>query len=172
MVQVLGDKEIEQAFKRMGKAAELRILRSGMNAALTPPLQAARANAPVGRVPHVTYKGRTVVPGFLQRNIKKSTRIKRNRKGVLGQVGLAPEAWYGSLIQHGWRPGKRSKSVQQASRRTSGGLSDTQLTNLGDKRNKVAGRDWFTGPVNRAAEQSFDAFREKITQRILKAWRG
>lgn len=171
MAEVLGEKEIAAAFRRMGRAAELKILRSGINAALTPPLQAARAHAPKGSKAHKTYKGRWVAPGFLSRNIKKRSGIKRDKSGVFGYVAPGPEAWYGSLLQHGWRPGKRSHKVQYASRRIRGGLSDSQLAYLGDTRRKVSGRDWFTGPVNRAAEDSFAVFQQQITKRILQAWR-
>lgn len=96
-----GADEAMRSFKRLKEAAKPRVMRSALNAALTPVLKEVRAAAPIGDEPHKTYKGRVVAPGFLSRNIKKSTKVSRDKKRVFGSVKPAPEAWYGSLPEYG-----------------------------------------------------------------------
>lgn len=56
----------------------------------------ARAQAPVGDVPHKTYKGRTVAPGFLSRNIRAKVFYSRTRGLARAEIGPSKEAFYGT----------------------------------------------------------------------------
>lgn len=166
-----GIKDISAAFERMKRAGQLKALRSSVNAALNPALKQLRAAAPKGSEPHKTYKGRTVAPGFLSRSVIKSTRVYRDKSGVTGNVRLRGEAWYGSLIEHGYRPGRRNRKVKSASRRV-GSLSAAKLKELGDNRAKIQARPWFNPVINRVQAETEQVFRAKMQERIAKAFRG
>lgn len=101
MQRVEGIKEAQRALRQMSMAAQGRTVRSALNAALTPGLRAARAAAPVGTRAHRTYLGNLVLPGFLSRNIRKSTRVNRRTGTVTGSIRAAPEAFYGSFLDDG-----------------------------------------------------------------------
>ena len=168
---VEGLSEVKKAFDNLQKAGQTRVLRSSLNAALVPVVKALRLAAPKGTEGHKTYKGRTVAPGFLSRKgIVKGVRVSKDKTRVFGNVRLAGEAWYGSMIEHGWRTGKRSKKVRRASKRTKGGLSSGRLKELGDKRIKKAGRPWFNPTVNSAGPKAMDAYSEKVRKTIIKEW--
>jgi len=151
--------------KGMQNAAQLRVMRSALNASMVPAVKALRAAAPKGTEPHRSYMGRTLPPGYLSRSIVKSTRLARDKSRVFGNVRLRSEAFYGSFIEHGWRPGKRNSKVKNASRQ--GSLSSSRLKQLGDKRVKVAGRPWFNPTVARQSEEAANAFFTKMQKRIL-----
>ncbi|MGB1541170.1 MAG: hypothetical protein ACPG9F_02980, partial [Cycloclasticus sp.] len=85
--KIEGIKELQQKFKKLDSATAIRFLSSAASYAMTPVARAARRAAPVGDTPHKTYRGRTVAPGFLKRNIKKRTRRWRNKRGVTVMVG-------------------------------------------------------------------------------------
>lgn len=91
------------SFRHLKEAAKPRVVRSALNAALQEGVKAARDNAPVGDEPHKTYRGRLVVGGFLKRNIKKSTRVSKDKKEVVGNIRLSREAFYGSFIEFGFK---------------------------------------------------------------------
>lgn len=166
-----GMKDVLDSFKRMERAAQLRAMRSALNASMTPIVQALRRNAPKGTLPHRTYKGRTVAPGFLSRSIVKSTRIARDKSRVFGNVRLRDEAWYGSLLEHGWRPGRRNAAVKKASKNRKGGaLSDKRLKELGDTRTKIPGRPWFGPTVDQVDDEAARAFVDKMVQAIIREW--
>lgn len=166
-----GMKDVLGTFKRMEDASQLRAMRSALNASMTPIVGALRRNAPKGSLPHRTYKGRTVAPGFLSRSIVKSTRIARDKSKVFGNVRLRSEAWYGSLIEHGWRPGRRNAKVRRESKNRRGGaLSDSRLKELGDTRTKIPGRPWFGPTVEQVDDEAAEAFLNKMGQAIIREW--
>lgn len=164
-----GLEDINRAFDNLKKGGQIRTLRSATNAALNPALKALRAAAPRGSESHKTYKGRTVAPGFLsRRGIVKSVRVSKDKTRVLGNVRLAGEAWYGSLIEHGYRPGKRSNDIKKASRK--GSLSDKRLSALGDNRVKRAPKPWFNPTVDKLSQPMLDAYSDKMEKAIIKEW--
>jgi len=168
---VEGLSEVKKAFGNLQKGGQIRVLRSSLNAALVPVVKALRAAAPKGTEPHKTYKGRTVAPGFLSRKgVVKGVRVAKDKTRVFGNVRLASEAWYGSLIESGWRTGRRSKKVRRASRRTKGGLSSGRLKELGDKRVKKAGRPWFNPTIDSLGDKTMNAYSEKVRATIIKEW--
>lgn len=173
-----GLKDILDTFKRLERAGQIRALRSAANAALNPVLKETRASAPIGSEPHDTYrkgkKVRTVAPGFLSRQIRKKVFVTKDKKKVIGVVRPGSEAWYGSLLEHGWRPGPRSKKVKnlssKLSKKGSGALSDDQLDKLGDVRKKKIGSKWWSRAVDRSKDKVGDAYAEKMAQAILREW--
>lgn len=95
---VIGFADLNKKLDALGdpKAAR-KVIRSALNAALTPVVQSARANVPVGTEPHKTYRGRLVAPGFASRSIKKNIKIIGN--SIFGTVGLKGEAFYALFFE-------------------------------------------------------------------------
>lgn len=145
-----GLKEVEATFQRLEKAGQVRALRSAMNAALNPALKTLRAQAPKGSEAHKTYKGRVVAPGFLSRSVVKSVRVARDKSAVFGKVKLRGEAFYGSMIEHGWTPGSRKGRSQNVS--------------------KIAPRPWFHPTVDKLSDATLQAFSDKMEQAVIREW--
>lgn len=156
---------------KLGSAAGGKALRNAATVAMTPVVKAAKAAAPVGTKAHKTYKGRLVAPGFLSRNVKKKTYLWKNGLGVSAWVGMSKEAWYGGLIETGWRPGGRSKAVKSASRKVRGGLSGSALDGLGDRRSKITGEPWLEPAFLKTKDQVLTRFKDKLRENIKKAAR-
>lgn len=138
--EIQGMKGELKRFKRLERAGQARVMRSALNAALTPVLKATRRAAPKGEEAHKTHKGRTVAPGFLSRNIKKSTKIGRDKRRVFGSVKPGPEAWYGSMKE------------------------------FGGKKRDYKKEPWFYDAADKAEEQSADAYFDKLAERIDAEW--
>lgn len=163
---VTGMDDIHEAFDGLRRQAQLRVLRSGASASLTPLVKELRKQAPKGNKPHKTYKGLTVNPGHLSRSIKKYSAIAKDKNRAYAWVRLADTAWYGSLIEHGWRPGKRSQRVRRAG--SKGKLTSKNLKRLGDRRIKKAGQPWFWPTVNRMDDKILEAYANKIETSIIR----
>lgn len=160
--------DIIRGFDGLKRAGQLRALRSATNAALNPAVKELRAAAPKGTESHKTYKRRVVAPGFLSNSITKSVRVSRDKTAVVGRVRLRGEAWYGSLIEHGYRTGRRSKAVIRESNRAKGGLSSQRLDRLGDKRRRIAPRPWFHPTIERIEKPTLDAYHAQMKKAILR----
>ena len=91
-----GGKQLARKLRRLGAAAESKIVGQAATFAMTPVVTAARQNAPRGTKAHKTYKGRLVAPGFLSRSIKKKMRRWKNKQGATVLVGPTKEAFYGT----------------------------------------------------------------------------
>ena len=109
--KIEGADKLRQQFKKLDSAVGMRVLSSAASYAMTPVAAAARRAAPVGDKAHKTYRGRTVAPGFLKRNIRKKTKRWRNKKGVTVMVGPTKEAYYGKFAEFG-----KNKKHKQAKR--------------------------------------------------------
>lgn len=72
-----------------------KALRSALMSATLPVVKEARARAPLGKLPHKTYKGRIVSPGFLARSLGRKSRVNRDGTGVSVSIGVRNEAFYG-----------------------------------------------------------------------------
>jgi len=96
-----GVAELQKKLNKLDRAVAIRALSSAASYAMTPVTGAARRAVPRGSKPHKTYRGRTVAPGFLSRNIKKKTRRWKNKKGVTVKVGPTREAFYGQFLEFG-----------------------------------------------------------------------
>ncbi len=96
-----GVAELQKKLNKLEQAVAIRVLSSAASYAMTPVVGAARRAVPRGSVSHKTYRGRTVAPGFLSRNIKKKTRRWKNKQGVTVMVGPTKEAFYGQFLEFG-----------------------------------------------------------------------
>ena len=90
-----GFNELKNQLEALGAQAGGRALRNAANAAMTPAIKSVRAAAPRGSVGHKTYQGRTVAPGFLSRNIKKTSFLSKSKRWTAISIGVTPEAFYG-----------------------------------------------------------------------------
>lgn len=93
--QTIGFKELSKKLEALSDLDRGKVIRSAGNAAGMVVVKRARATVPVGGVPHKTYKGRWVSPGFLQRSIKKTSRLSRDKHGITVRIGVKSEAFYG-----------------------------------------------------------------------------
>ena len=94
--QLEGFEKLSRQLSQLAKDADPKQIRSAVGFALTPVVRAAKQRAPVGDTAHKTHKGRLVAPGFLSRNIRKRTRLSRDKKSAIGSVGPSSEAFYGT----------------------------------------------------------------------------
>lgn len=92
--QLEGFRELEKKLDRLSHLNQGRALRVALNASANPVVKQARATVPRGDVPHKTYKGRWVSPGFASRNIRKKVWIARNKTYGSAMVGVRSEAFY------------------------------------------------------------------------------
>jgi len=106
---VQGADRLQKKLAALGEAASGRVIRSAVGYALTPVLKAARQGAPKGSRPHKTYKGRTVAPGFLSRNLKKKARLSRDKSVAYGSIFATGEAFYGRFSEFG-QDGERKQA--------------------------------------------------------------
>lgn len=155
--------EILQAYDALEKAAQVRVIRSSLNASLTHMVKQLKAAAPRGKESNDSFVR-------LYKSIYKSTRIGKDKKSVLAVVKIRRDAWYGRLIEYGWRTGKRSKRTKIESRRIKGGLSESDYIRVGDRRTFVKSRPWFWPVVNKTQYICIDSFFNKMEQRIVKEW--
>jgi len=93
-----GFKALDKKLRALGQELGGQALRQSLSAAVTPVVNTIRRNAPVGKVPHRTYTGRLVLPGFLSRNIKKRSRLSKDRRRATVEIGVSAEAFYGPLF--------------------------------------------------------------------------
>lgn len=91
-----GFKELSRKLAALSAMEQGRVIRSAATAGGTVVVRKARANVPVGTVPHKTYKGRWVSAGFLKRSLKKSSRMARDKQSVTVKIGVKSEAFYGT----------------------------------------------------------------------------
>lgn len=101
---IKGFDQFEKNIKKLKNPRKVRNLcKKSINFALTPVVKQVRANVPVAKEAHKTYKGRIVSPGFASRSVRKQTKNSK-KQGVLGVgfVGFTKEAWYMKLYEHGY----------------------------------------------------------------------
>lgn len=94
MSQIDGIKELERKLKQLSNLEQGKVIRAGVNAGGTALIKQARQRIPRGSVPHKTYKGRWVAPGFAARSIHKKTRLARDKKSASTIIGVKQEAFY------------------------------------------------------------------------------
>lgn len=93
---------LDKKLASLGEAVSGRFMRQAAGSAMTPVFKAARQRAPKGSRAHKTYKGRWVAPGFLSRNIKKTTFKSKGGGFVSATVSVNAEAFYGvRFVQKG-----------------------------------------------------------------------
>lgn len=168
---VFGTRETAKLLERFGQRVSNKMLSQSVRAAMVPMRDAARANAPKGEDVHKTYKGRKVPPGFLKENIKLRKRRSKNKFVVEYTLQATGEAWYGKLIETGYRPTKRSKRVKSTSRKIRGALSISRLRRLGDRRTSVPGRPWLGPALKTHGPQTQQRLEKELLKRIQRALR-
>ena len=99
--QLQGFKALDKKLRDLGPAVGGKILRQSVSAAMLPVLKGARQSAPKGSRLHRTYKGRLVAPGFLSRNIRRTSRLSRDGRLASADVRARGEAFYGGLLEKG-----------------------------------------------------------------------
>jgi len=106
--EVVGVRDLQRRLKAIDKSIQPKIVAQAARAAMIPMMKEARANAPQGKKTHRTYKGRLVAPGFLKRNIKLRKMKLRSKEHIGYSLAARKEAWYGKLIETGFKgiPGK------------------------------------------------------------------
>lgn len=93
--QFIGFDELSGKLAALSNDREVaHLLRDSVRAALTDVVRDARQRIRVGTVPHKTYKGRVVKPGFAKKSIRLFVSIHRSNQRVDGVVGVRSEAFY------------------------------------------------------------------------------
>lgn len=91
---VSGLAQLSKQLDQLEDAAQGKALRSAALSASLPTFRAAQAMIPKGRVPHKTYKGRLVAPGFASRNVRRVSKLSRGGGSVSVRIGVRREAFY------------------------------------------------------------------------------
>lgn len=90
-----GLKDLEEKLKALADPkVNSAVLRAGAVAGMKLVMKAAKEKVPVGTVPHKTYKGRIVAPGFASRNLKVKGSVSRDRQKASAVLGVSSEAFY------------------------------------------------------------------------------
>lgn len=93
-----GVAQLTRQLNDMGAAVAGKELKGTAKSAMKIAYDKIVATAPVGSVPHKTYKGRLVAPGFYKRSLRLIARINKRLGSVEAIVGAAREAFYGVLF--------------------------------------------------------------------------
>ena len=103
---IQGFKKLSKQLSALGPAVGGKALRSAATSAMLPALKEARQSAPVAAPPYYyggggkdpypkrTHKGRLVTPGFTQRNVRRRSRLSRDKRTVRVFLGVDSEAFY------------------------------------------------------------------------------
>jgi len=92
---VEGLDQLNKQLNELGKQLAAKALRSALMSATLPTVKEAKVRAPVGTLPHKTYKGRVVAPGFLSRSLGRKSRVNKDGTGASVSIGVRNEAFYG-----------------------------------------------------------------------------
>lgn len=95
MSELEGLRDLSKQLSKLGANLGGKALRSAAMRSTLPVVKQARSNAPVGSIPHFTYKGRLVGPGFLSRSVARKSRLSRDKRTAIVLIGVKPEAFYG-----------------------------------------------------------------------------
>ena len=170
-VEIEGMAELNRKLGKVSRAVDPRAVAAALKSAMKPMLAQAISNAPTGTQAHESYKGRTLTPTFLKRNIR-LRKLKRKDKTIVAYgIWAVDEAWYGQLIEAGWHPGRRSKATKRASRKVAGGLSTSALRSLGDTRKKKKGEPWLGPAWNQHIVGVERAFKQEMLAHIRQGLR-
>lgn len=167
---ISGVDQVINQMKLIGQNTSAKEMRKASRKAMVPVLADMRSNAPRGSETHKTHKGRSVFPGFLRRNLKIKSKAGRKSFIAWSNIITNDEAWYGWLLERGFRGGRRSKAVKAAGRK--GALSDEALDKLGDKRNKFdRHKGWASKIFERRKREVLAIYQEEMRKRIREAAR-
>ena len=93
-----GVKDLTGKITEMGAKFAAKELRGTVKDALEEAEHVARARIPQGTVPHKTYKGRLVSPGFALATLHIETFVDKARGKAVALLGVAREAFYAALF--------------------------------------------------------------------------
>lgn len=91
-----GFRALSKQLEALGPAVGGKVLRSAAMSSTLSVVKEARARIPVSPEGTLvtTYKGRKVSSGFAQRNIKRASRLSRDKSTVWVRIGVEKEAYY------------------------------------------------------------------------------
>ncbi|HXI99565.1 MAG TPA: HK97-gp10 family putative phage morphogenesis protein [Gemmatimonadaceae bacterium] len=90
----------------LGKLDDGKALKMAVRAGIKETLKAAQAIAPVGTVPHRTYRGLLVAPGFSKSQLKIISTINSAKNIASGILSVSKQAYY--VLQY-WELGTRKQ---------------------------------------------------------------
>jgi len=88
---------VSELMKQLGELGALddgKAIRGATRAAGRIVAERARALIPKGTIPHRTYKGRLVAPGYASRNIRYIASLSKDKQKATVVVGVRSEAFY------------------------------------------------------------------------------
>lgn len=126
-----GTAQLVAQLKALGDAAkDLSIMRAIVKAGIQPAFAMAETTIPVGTVPHKTYKGQHVQPGFAKSTLHVATHQRPDKGAVLASLGVSGEAFYAVLFVE---LGTSKMAARPWLRPAMFGTADQQLQILTDK---------------------------------------
>lgn len=84
----------KQLLALKSQGTDVKILRAIVKAGIQPAFERAKATIPVGTVPHKTYKGHMVEPGYAKSTLHVATHQRPDKGAVLASLGVEGEAYY------------------------------------------------------------------------------
>lgn len=94
-----GVKELTGKITEIGAKFAAKELRGTVTDALEEAEHVARARIPVGTVPHKTYKGRLVSPGFALATLHIESFVNKTKGTAVALMGVAKEAFYAVVFR-------------------------------------------------------------------------
>jgi HK97 gp10 family phage protein len=91
---LFGAGHLARQLQALGQLENGKALTSSVREGIKPATSKARALVPIGLVPHLTYLGRLVVPGFSKRSIRVRVTLSRDKQSASALLGVLPEAFY------------------------------------------------------------------------------
>lgn len=92
--QITGLDELNRALKVLQPKKQARAIRNAVRASMKPVEDEAKATVPVGTVPHKTYRGRWVYPGYASNSLRRLSGTSKDKTRFYGVVGVRAEAFY------------------------------------------------------------------------------
>lgn len=96
--QLEGVKDLTDKLIELKGAAAATQLRGVAKKAIEEAEHVARARIPRGTVPHITYRGRLVSPGYAVSTLRVETRINKRTGSAEAMLGVGREAFYAVLF--------------------------------------------------------------------------
>lgn len=93
-----GVKELTGKLTEIGAKFAAKELRGTVTDALGEAEHVARSRIPIGTVPHKTYRGRLVSPGFAVTTLHIESFVDKARGKAVALLGVAREAFYAALF--------------------------------------------------------------------------
>lgn len=89
-----GVADLTAQLNELGVKLAAKELKGTVKAALQEAEHRARANIPIGKVPHKTYRGRLVSPGYAVSTLHIETGFNKKTGAAFALLGVGPEAFY------------------------------------------------------------------------------